>query len=46
MIARLKNEIADIEFESMQEVPYKLSSEEATLYSNKMKTHSVRVATL
>jgi hypothetical protein len=45
-IARLKNEIAEIEYESMQDVPYKLNGEEATLYSNEMKSHSLRVATL
>ena len=45
-IARLKNEIAEIEYESMQDVPYKLNGEEATLYSNEMKSHSVKVATL
>jgi len=45
-IARLKNEIAEIEFESQQEVPHKLTSEEASLYGNEMKTHSLRVATL
>jgi len=45
-IVRLKNEIAEIEYESMQEVPHKLTSEEASLYSNEMKTHSIRVATL
>jgi hypothetical protein len=45
-IARLTNEIAEIEYESQQEVPHKLTSEEAALYSNEMKTHSVRVATL
>ena len=45
-IARLKNEIAEIEFESKQEVPHKLTSEESPLYGNEMKTHSLRVATL
>ena len=45
-IARLKNEIAEIEFESKQEVPHKLTSEELSLYGNEMKTHSLRVATL
>ena len=45
-IARLKNEIAEIEYESKQDVPYKLTGEEATLYSNEMKSHSYRVATL
>ena len=45
-IARLKNEIAEIEYESMQDVPHKLTSEEASLYGNEMKTHSLRVATL
>ena len=45
-ISRLKNEIAEIEYESMQEVPHKLTGEEGSLYSNDMKTHSVRIATL
>jgi hypothetical protein len=44
-IAWLKNEIAEIEYESMQDFPYKLNGEEATLYSNEMKSHSLRVAT-
>jgi len=45
-IARLKNEIAEIEFESQQEVPHKLTSEEAALFYNEQKTYSLRVATL
>jgi len=42
-ISRLKNEIAEIEYERLQEVPHKLTGEEGSLYSNDMKTHSVRV---
>jgi len=45
-IARLTNVIAEIKYESQQEVPLKLTSEEASLYSNEMKTYSLRVATL
>ncbi len=33
-------------YEMRQEVPYKLTSEEAMENSNEMKAHSVRVATL
>jgi len=45
-IARLKNEIAGIDFESQQEVPHKLTPEEAALFYNEQKTYSLRVATL
>ena len=46
VIARLENEIADLEFESRQPVPHKLTSEEAALFYNDGKTYSLRVATL
>jgi hypothetical protein len=46
VIARLENEIADLEFESRQPVPHKLTTEEAALYYNNGKTYSSRVATL
>ena len=46
VIARLENDIADLEFESRQPVPHKLTSEEAALYYNDGKTYSMRVATL
>jgi hypothetical protein len=41
-IAQLENEIADLEYESRQEVPYKLTSEEAAIYYNQGKSYSVR----
>ena len=46
VMARLENDIADLEFESRQPVPHKLTSEEAALYYNDGKTYSLRVATL
>ena len=45
-IARLENEIADLEYESQQPVPYKLTAEEDALYYNEGKAHSARVAAL
>jgi uncharacterized protein YbjQ (UPF0145 family) len=45
-IANLENQIDDLEFESRQEVPHKLTMEEAGGYSNNAKTHSLREATL
>jgi hypothetical protein len=45
-IANLENQIDDIKFESCQEVPHKLTMEEAGGYSNNAKTHSLREATL
>ena len=45
-IARLVNEIADLEYESQQPVPYKLTAEEDALYYNEGKAHSARVAAL
>jgi hypothetical protein len=45
-IANLQNDIDDLEYESRQEVPHKLTMEEATGYSNNAKTHSLRDATL
>jgi hypothetical protein len=44
--ARLENEIADLEYESQQPVPYKLTPEEQALYYNEGKAYSSRVATL
>jgi hypothetical protein len=45
-IANLENQIDDLEFESHQEVPHKLTMKEAGGYSNSAKTHSLREATL
>jgi hypothetical protein len=45
-IANLQNDIDDLEYESRQEVPHKLTMEEAAGYSNIAKTHSLRDATL
>jgi hypothetical protein len=45
-ISNLENEIDDLEFESSQEVPHNLTSEEADGYYNDLKTHSLRKATL
>ena len=45
-IANLQNDIDDLEYESRQEVPHKLTMEEAAGYSNNAKTHSLRDATL
>jgi hypothetical protein len=42
MAAKLENEIADLEFESRQDVPYKLTSEEAALHYNLGKSYSAR----
>ena len=39
-IAKLENEIADLTDESLQEVPYKLTSKEAALYYNQGKSYS------
>ena len=44
--ANLQNEIVDLKFESRQEVPHKLTSEEAAGYYNNLKTHSLRKDTL
>ena len=44
--ANLENEIADLKFEAKQDVPHKLSSEEAAVYYNQNKTQSLREATL
>jgi hypothetical protein len=41
-IAKMQNEIADIEFEIRQAVPYKLTSEEAAAQYNLGKSYSVR----
>ena len=46
VIARLENEIADLEYESRQPVPHKFTSEEAALFYNDGKTYSLRVTTL
>ncbi len=45
-VATTSNDLEDLKYEMRQEVPYKLTLEEAMEYSNKMKAHSVRVATL
>jgi hypothetical protein len=45
-IANLEIQIDDLVFESRQEVPHKLTMEEAGRYSNSAKTHSLREATL
>ena len=45
-IANLENEISDLEFESLQDVPHKLTAEEAASHYNNAKTHSLREATL
>jgi hypothetical protein len=45
-VATASNDLEDLKYKMRQEVPYKLTSEEAMEYSNKMKAHSVRVATL
>jgi hypothetical protein len=42
MAAKLENEIANLEFESRQDVPYKLTSEEAAPYYNQSKSYSAR----
>ncbi len=41
-IAKMQNEIADLEFEIHQDVPYKLTSEEAAAQYNLGKSYSVR----
>jgi hypothetical protein len=45
-IANLENQIDDFKFESCQEVPHKLTMEEAGGFSNSAKTHSLHEATL
>ena len=45
-IANLQNEIYDLDFEGCQEVPHKLTAEEAAGYYNNSKTHSLCEATL
>ncbi len=45
-VATASNDLEDLKYKMRQEVPYKLTSEEAMEYSNEMKAHSVRVATL
>ena len=45
-VATASNDLEDLKYEMRQEVPYKLTLEEAMEYSNEMKAHSVRVATL
>ena len=39
-LAKLENEIADLEYESLQEVPFKLTSEESAQYNNQGKSYS------
>ena len=41
-IAKMKNDIADIEFEILQAVPYKLTSKEAAVHYNLGKSYSDR----
>ena len=43
-IAKLENKIADLQYESSQEVPYKLTSEEAALYYNQGKSYSAMLS--
>jgi hypothetical protein len=45
-VATASNDLEDLKYKMMQEVPYKLMLEEGMEYSNKMKAHSVQVATL
>ena len=45
-IAKVKNEIEDIEYQQGQEVPYNITDSEKLEFSNKSKTHSYRFATL
>ena len=45
-IANLENQIDDLKFESRQEVPHKLTMEEAGGYSNNAETHSLHEAML
>jgi hypothetical protein len=45
-IANLENQLDDLKFESHQEVPHKLTMEEASGYSNHAKTHSLHKAML
>ena len=44
-LAKLQNEIDDLKFESCQEVPHKLTAEEAASFYSNAKTHSLREAT-
>jgi hypothetical protein len=39
-IAKLENKIADLEYESLQEVPFKLTSKESAIYYNQGKSYS------
>jgi hypothetical protein len=45
-VATASNDLEDLKYEMRQEVPHKLTLEEAMEYSNEMKAHSVWVATL
>ncbi len=45
-VATASNDLEVLKYEMRREVPYKLTLEEAMEYSNEMKAHSVRVATL
>jgi hypothetical protein len=45
-VATASNDLEDLKYEMRQEIPHKLTSEEAMEYSNEMKAHSVRVTTL
>ena len=41
-VAKMQNDIADLQFEIRQDVPYKLTSEEAAVHYNLGKSYSVR----
>ena len=41
-VAKMQNDIADLQFEIRQDVPYKLTSEEAVVHYNLGKSYSVR----
>ncbi len=45
-VATASNDLEDLNYQMRQEVTHKLMLEEAMEYSNKMKAHSVQVATL
>jgi hypothetical protein len=45
-VATTSNDLEDLKYEMRQEVPYKLTSEEAMEYSNEMNAQSVQIATL
>ncbi len=45
-IAEVENQVEDITYHQVQEVPYNLTDSEKLKYSNESKTHSQHVATL